>query len=234
MDEAKADEASIFIVDKRVTALEQAMKEQLEDSGRREEGEQQVKQEKTEANSCVESGGLEEKAEIISSRVTIVPIGTWKDVEDNKVKQSVRELKDWEVEVDKLKQERADLVAETAKHGIIFNDIPVCLDTRQAADQAADSVQEVSNELRSESVEQELHSNVTSAKEKVQHPLFKGREETKIKELLKGSAKYGIPNTLETVNDIYKTLGRAFANPARLLNFKNKILESSPSNTTFH
>ena len=63
---------------------------------------------------------------------------------------------------------------------------------------------------------------MTSVKEKVQHPLFEGREGTKIKELLRsnaetnvrellqGNAKYGIPNTLESVDDIYKALGRVF------------------------
>ena len=66
--------------------------------------------------------------------------------------------------------------------------------------------------------------------------MFEGREETKIRELLRGNAeynvrellqgnaKYGIPDTLESVDDIYKALGRAFGDPTRLLNFKKKYL----------
>ncbi len=71
---------------------------------------------------------------------------------------------------------------------------------------------------------QELHSNAISVKEKVWHPLFEEREETNVWKLLEGNAKYGIPNTLENVDDIYKALGRAFEDHTRLLNHKRKSL----------
>ena len=45
-EEVSTDEASVPAVDKRVAALEQAMKEQLEDSRRREEEEKLTRQEK--------------------------------------------------------------------------------------------------------------------------------------------------------------------------------------------
>ena len=80
---------------------------------------------------------------------------------------------------------------------------------------------------------------MTSIKERVQYPLFKGRERTKIREplesnaeddvreLLQGDAKYGIPNTLENVNDIYKALGKVFNDPTKLLNQERKSLTKS-------
>ena len=55
------------------------------------------------------------------------------------------------------------------------------------SNQAANSVHEVSDELKSEDTVRELYSNATSVKEKVQYPLFKGGEEIKV-ELLRGNA----------------------------------------------
>ena len=54
--------------------------------------------------------------------------------------------------------------------------------------------------------------------------LLRGNVETKIKELLQGNAKYGIPITLEKIDDIYKASGRAFEDHTRLLNHKKKSL----------
>ena len=164
---------------------------------------------------------MEEKAEIISSCVTKVPLGTWKDVEDK---------------VDKLKQRTTDLIAHMAEVGIILDDIPGWPNTKLAVSQAENSVQEASNELKFEDTERELHSNATFVKEKVPYPLFEGREETKIKELLRGNAETNarellqgnvenhIPDTMEIIDDIYKALGRAFGDPTRLLNYKKKYL----------
>ncbi len=85
--------------------------------------------------------------------------------------------------------------------------------------------------------------------EKVQYPLFEGKDEecfadfkvklekalkhnqtlksakaTKIKELLRGNAKNHIPDSMENIDDIYKALDRAFGDPTRLLNYKKKSL----------
>ncbi len=85
--------------------------------------------------------------------------------------------------------------------------------------------------------------------EKVQYPLFEGKDEecfadfkvkleaafkhnqtvksakaTKIKELLRGNAKNYIPDTMENIDEIYKVLDRAFGDPMRLLNYKKKSL----------
>ena len=192
---------------------------------------------------------MKEEAEFISSLATKTPLGTWKDVEDTKVKQSMRELKDWEDKVEKIKQRRTDLIAQMAEAGIIPDDIPGWPNTRLAVNQAANSVQEVSDELKSEDAERELHSNATSVTEKVQYPLFEGKDEecfadfkvklekafkhnqtvksakaTKIKELLRGNAKNHIPDSMENIDDIYKALDRAFGDPTRLLNYKKKSL----------
>ena len=152
------------------------------------------------------------------------------------MKQSIRKLKDWQDKVEKLKQKRTDLIAQMAEAGITPDNIPGWPDTRLAVNQAANSFHEVSSELKSEDTVQELHSNSTSVKEKVQYPLFEGRvetkikellrgnAETKIKELLKGNAKNHVPDSMENINDIYKALDRAFGDPTRLLNYKKKSL----------
>ena len=54
--------------------------------------------------------------------------------------------------------------------------------------------------------------------------LLRGNAEIKIKELLKGNVKNYIPDTLENIDDIYKALGRAFGDHTRLLNYKKKSL----------
>ena len=142
-EEASKDKASVPVVVKSIASFEQVMKEQLEDSRRREEEKKQAKSEKekitkerTEANFHVELEGLKKKAELVSSPVTKIPLGTWKNVEED--------------EAEKLKQRRNDLIAQRAEAGIILDDIPGCLDTRQAVNRAADSVHEVNDELRSE------------------------------------------------------------------------------------
>ena len=89
----------------------------------------------------------------------------------------MRELKDWEDKVEKIKQRRTDLIAQMAEAGIIPDDIPGWPNTRLAVNQAANSVQQVSNELKSEDAERELHSNATSVTEKVQYPSFERKDE---------------------------------------------------------
>ena len=192
---------------------------------------------------------MKEEAESISSLATKTPLGTWKDVEDTKVKQSMRELKDWEDKVEKLKQRRTDLIAQMAEAGIIPDDIPGWPNTRLAINQAANSVQEVRDELKSEDAKRELNFNVTSVTEKVHYPLFEGKDEecfadfkvklekafehnqtvksakaNKIKELLRGNAKNYIPDTMENIDEIYKILDRVFGDPMRLLDYKKKSL----------
>ena len=83
---------------------------------------------------------MKEEAEFISSLAAKVPLGTWKNGEDTKVKQSMRELKDWEDKVEKIKQRRTDLIAQMAEAGIIPDDIPGWPNTRLAVNQAANSV----------------------------------------------------------------------------------------------
>ena len=110
-EEDNASEASVSAADRSATGLEQVMKAQLEDSKRREEDEKRARREKeritkerSEAKFWAKSKGLKEEAEFISSLATKTPLGTWKDVEDIKVKISMRELKDWEDKVEKIKQ----------------------------------------------------------------------------------------------------------------------------------
>ena len=128
-----------------------------------------------------------------------------------------------------------------AEAGIILDNIPGWPNTRQAVNQAADSVQEVNDELRSENTERQLHFNATSVTENVQYSLFEGKDEecfvdfkvklekafehnqtaetakaTKIKELLRGNAKNLIPDSMGNIDDIYKVLDRAFGDPMRL------------------
>ena len=98
-EEANMSEASVSAPNKSVADLEQVMEEQLKDSRRREEEEKRARREKeritkerTEAKFLVKSNDLKEEAELISSLATKVPLGTWKNVEDTKVKQSMREL----------------------------------------------------------------------------------------------------------------------------------------------
>ena len=93
VEKASTDEASVPAVDKSVASLEQSMKEQLEDSRRREEEEkrarqekERIKKEKSEANFRVESEGLKEKAEFISSPVTKIPLGIWKMLRKTKLR----------------------------------------------------------------------------------------------------------------------------------------------------
>ena len=253
---AGAENALVATADNSVAGVEQAMKEQLEDSRRREEEEKQARREKdriamerTEAKFCAKSEGLKEEAELVSSLATKVSLGTWKDVEDIKVKQAMKDLKDWQGRVDKLRQKRTDLIAQMAEAGIVADDLPGWTNTRLAVNEAANSVQEVGDELKSEDAERELHSNATSVTEKVQYPSFEGKDEecfadfkvklekafkhnqtvksvkaTKIKELLKGNAKNHIPDSMENIDDIYKALDRAFGDPTRLLNYKKKSL----------
>ena len=127
-EEVSIDEASVPAMDKRMEALEQAMKEQLEDSKRREEEEKRARQEKEriteeiiEAKLHAKLNGLKTEAEFISSLATKVPLSTWKDVEDPKVKQSMGELKDCQDKVDKLKY--PDLIAQTAEADITLDNI---------------------------------------------------------------------------------------------------------------
>ena len=167
-EEASKDKASVPVAAKSVAGFEQVMKEQLEDSKRREEEEKCTRQEKegitkeiTEAKLHVELKDLKAKAEFISSLATKIPLGTWKNVEDK---------------VDKLKQRTTDLIAHTAKVGIILDDVPGWPNTELAVSQAEDSVQEASNELKFEDPEQEMHSNATSVKEKIRHHLFEGKK----------------------------------------------------------
>ena len=135
-----------------MAALEQAMKEQLEDSKRREEEEKRARQEKeritgeiTEAKLHAKLNGLKTEAEFISSLATKVPLSTWKDVEDPKVKQSMGELKDCQDKVDKLKY--PDLIVQMAEADITPDNIPGWNDTGLAANQVTNPVQEVSNKL---------------------------------------------------------------------------------------
>ena len=183
-EEDTASESSVSGTDRNPTGLEQVMKAQLEDSKRREEKEERAKKEKervikerSEAKFRAKAKGLKEEAESISSLATKTPLGTWKDVEDTKVKQSMRELKDWEDKVEKIKQRKTDLIAQMAEAGIDPDDILGWTNTVLAINQAALSVQDVSNELKSEDAEGELHSNATSVMEKLQYPLFEGKEE---------------------------------------------------------
>ena len=256
VEAAGAGDAPVPAADNSVTGLEQAMKEQLEDSRRREEEEKQARRDKervamerTKAKFRAKSEGLKEEAEFVSGLATKVPLGTWKDVEDTKVKQSMRELKDWQDKVEKLRQKRTDLIAQMAEAGIIADDLPGWTNTRLAVNEAANSVQEVGDELKTEDAKRELHSNATSVTEKVQYPSFEGKDEecfadfkvklekafkhnqtvksakaTKIKENLKGSAKDHIPDSMEDIDDIYRALDRAFGDPTRLLHFKIKSL----------
>ena len=92
-EEDTASEASVPAVDRSVAGLEQVIKAQLEDSKRREEDEKQARREKeritkerSEAKFRAKLKGLKEEAESISSLATKTPLGTWKDVEDTKVK----------------------------------------------------------------------------------------------------------------------------------------------------
>ena len=231
-EEASIGEASVPAVDKNVAGLEQVMKEQPENSRRREEEEKWASQEKEritkeiiEAKFHAESKELKREAELISSLASKIPLGTWKNAEDK---------------VKRLKQRKADLIAQMAEAGFIPDDIPGWPNTWLAVNQAANSVQEVSVELKSEDAK---HFNVTSVTEKVQYPLFEGSDEecfadfkvklekafkhnqtvksakaTKIKELLRGNTKNHIPDSMENIDDIYKALDRAFGNLMRLLN----------------
>ena len=88
-EEASKDEVSVPDADKRVAGFEQAMKEQLEDSRRREEEEKRIKQEKDKITEA-KFHDLKGEAEFTSSLATKIPLGIWKDVEDPKVKQSMR------------------------------------------------------------------------------------------------------------------------------------------------
>ena len=54
--------------------------------------------------------------------------------------------------------------------------------------------------------------------------MFEGSAEINVGELLQGNSKYGIPDTLKSVYDIYKALGRAFGDLTRLFNYKKKSL----------
>ncbi len=255
-EEDTASEASVPGADRSAKGLEQVIKAQLEDSKRREEEEKRARKEKeritkerSEAKFRAKSKGLKEEAESISSLATKTPLGTWKDVEDTKVKQSMRELKDWEDKVRKIKQRRTDLIAQMAEAGINPEDILGWTNTVLAINQAATYVREVTDELKSEDAERELHSNATSVMEKLQYPLFEGKDEecfadfkvklekafkhnqtiksakaTKIKELLRGNAKQHIPDSMDNIDNIYKALERAFGDPTRLLNHKEKSL----------
>ena len=137
-EEASKDKAFVPAAVKSVAGFEQ-----LEDSRRREKEEKQAKPEKekitkerTEANFHIESEGFKEKAELIFSPVTKIPLGIWKNVEEDKVEE--------------LEQRGTDLIAESAEADIILGDISGCLNTKQDASQAADSVQEANDELDSE------------------------------------------------------------------------------------
>ena len=102
------------------------------------------------------------------------------------------------------------------------------------SNEVANSVHEVSDELKSEDTVRELYSNVTSVKEKVQYPLFeeeetkaellRGNGETKIKELLEGSPKNHIPDTMENTDDIYRAMDKVFWDSMRLLDYETKSL----------
>ena len=130
--ELEAEEASTSNISvPSMASLEEAIKEQPEDSRRREEEEKRVRKEKerimkekTEAKFRVISEGLREEAELIFSLATRVPLSTWKNVEDIKIKQSMREIKDWEDNVEKLRQRETDLIAQMADADIIPDDIP--------------------------------------------------------------------------------------------------------------
>merc|ERR1711867_80210 len=91
---------------------------------------ERIMKEKTEAKFCVISEGLKEEAEFIFSLATKVPLGTWKNVEDIKVKQSMREIKDWEDNVEKLRQTETYLIAQMAEADIIPDDVPRWFNTR--------------------------------------------------------------------------------------------------------
>ena len=150
VEEAGTGEASISAADKSVASLEQAMKEQLEDSRRREEEEKRTRQEKEritkeiiEAKFRAESKDLKKEAELISSLASKIPLGTWKNAEDK---------------VRRLKQRKVDLIAQMAEVGFTPDDIPEWANTWLAINQAANSVQEVSVELKSEDAK---HFNAT-------------------------------------------------------------------------
>ena len=106
-EEASIGEASVPVVDKNVAGLEQVMKEQPENSRRREEEEKWASQEKEritkeiiEAKFHAESKELKREAELISSLASKIPLGTWKNAEDK---------------VKRLKQRKADLIAQMAE-----------------------------------------------------------------------------------------------------------------------
>ena len=88
-------------------------------------------------------------------------------------------MKNVEDKVDNLKH--LDLVAQIAEAGINPDNILGWSNTKLAVDQVANPIQEVRDELRTKDTERELHSNASSVKEKVRHPLFEGREETNVK-----------------------------------------------------
>merc|ERR1711867_391038 len=116
---------------------------------------ERIMKEKTEAKFHVISEGLKEEAEFIFSLATKVPLGTWKNVEDIKIKQSMREIKDWEDNVEKLGQRETDLIAQMADADIIPDNIPGWLNTKLAVNLAANSVKEASNESRSKDTERQ-------------------------------------------------------------------------------
>ena len=166
--------------------------------------------ERTEAKFHVKLNGLKEEAEFISSPATKIPLGTWKNVEEDKA--------------EKLEQRTTDLTVQMAEAGIIPDDI-----LGLTVNQAANSVQEVNDELNSEdSVEkdEECFADLKMKLEKAfeHNQTIKSAKTTKIKELLQGNAKNHISDSMENIDDIYKALDRAFTDPTRLLNYKKKPL----------
>ena len=253
---AGASEAQVAAADSSVAGLELAMKEQLENSRRKEEEEKEAKREeervlteRAAAKFKAKSDGLRDDAELISSLATKVPIGSWHEQEDIKVKQAMKGLKDWQDKMERLRLKRTDLIAQMAEAGIVPDDIPGWTDTRFAMNSAAHSVTEVGDELKTEDSRRELHSMSTAVSEKVLYPTFEGKDDecfadfkvkmekafkhnqtnksakaSLIKESLKGNAKSHIPDSMEDIDDIYKALDRAFGDPTRLLHFKMKSL----------
>ena len=158
--------------------------------------------------------GLKEKIELISSHVTEIPLGVWKNVEENKVEE--------------LEQRGTDLIAESAEADIILDDIPGCLDTRQAANQAADSVLEANDELNSEDLVEKDEEYFANFKVKIGNILEHNQDvwsakDTKIKELLQSNPKNHILDTLGNI-DVYKALDEALGDPTRPLNYEKKSL----------
>ena len=181
------------------------------------------------------------------------------DLSDIEIGRCMRQIKDWEESLKKIKELKRNLADIVSTHGLTdeeskYEEVSVFVE------KLTTDVKELVDAVREEDVTRELYTLDVSKNEKVSYPSFEGRDDEdfskfkelmdraflqnrvakidkleKLRDVLKGHAKKLVPFSLTgNIDDAWKTLDNAFGDSIKLMNKRKEALNKlgkMPSNT---